>query len=70
MDGDLEATVARKKTVTQGQHGKNFPRLKYKNNGQASESVKAQLDDFIEQTFPASDPFCLSNPVDRVGEPE
>jgi hypothetical protein len=39
----------------------------FKPDGAVSQSTKDMLDEFIEATFPASDPFCLSNPIDRVG---
>ena len=36
----------------------------------APKSINDKLDEFIEATFPASDPTVFSNPVDRVGTPE
>jgi hypothetical protein len=68
MRRGLEATVSGKKQTNQG---RNVPgRSSFKRDGDVPQSTKDKLDEFIEATFPASDPFCLTNPVDRVGTPE
>jgi hypothetical protein len=61
--------MAETKRPSRGGESKSLERSRFKRDGEVPQSTKDQLDEFIEATFPASDPFCLSNPVDRVGTP-